>query len=129
MAMRLALKKIVDVLKASKPIQEIDGYQTSIRNPASFKKFITKNCVKLRNPVPIKAGTKWTSKSSSGTIHGTFEVDCNVIGVVNYIGWQLVLDECSSRSEMCRKDGGELDFLEMLSLLSNELLEKIAEEV
>ena len=129
MAMRPALKKIVNLLKERKTLSDIDGYYTAAADDSKFEKFIKKHCIRLRNPVPIKAGTKWVSKSSSATYHGEFNVDCNVIGVVQYIGTQLVLDKRSSISNYRKEFGGELDYLEQLSSLDTELLEKIAKEV
>ena len=129
MAMRPALKKIVNLLKESEPIFNIDGYYTAAKNDSTFENFIKKHSIHLRNPVPIKAGTKWISKSSSGTIHGEFKVDCNVVGVVWFIGVQLVLDKRSSISKYREEIGCELDYLEQLSSLDTELLEKIAKEV
>lgn len=129
MAMRPALKKIVNLLKEQKTLSDIDGYYTAVADESRLEKFIKKHCIRLRNPVPIKAGTKWASKSSSGTYHGEFKVDCNVIGVVQYIGTQLVLDKRSSISRCREEFGGELDYLETLSSLDTELLEKIANEL
>ena len=129
MAMRPALKKIVNLLKERKTLSDIDGYYTAVKDESRLENFIKKHCLHLRNPVPIKAGTKWVSKSSSGTYHGEFNVDCNVIGVVQYIGIQLVLDKRSSISNYRKEFGGELDYLEQLSSLDTELLEKIAKEV
>lgn len=129
MAMRPALKKIVNMLKENKSLMDIDGYYTTVKDASKLKKFINKHCIHLRNPVPIKAGTKWTLKSSSGTINGEFKVNCKVIGVVQYIGTQLVLDKRSSISKCREKFGGELDYLLTLSTLDTELLEKIANEL
>lgn len=129
MAMRPALKKIVNLLKERKSLFDINGYCTAAEDDSRLETFIKKHCIRLRNPVPIKAETKWTSKSSSGTYHGEFKVDCNVIGVVHYIGTQLVLDKRSSISKYCEEFDGELDYLEQLSSLDTELLEKIAKEV
>ena len=128
MAMRPALKKIVNLLKESKSLLDINGYYTAAKDESKREKFIKKHCIHLRNPVPIKAGTKWTLKTS-GTIHGEFKVDCKVIGIVDYIGTQLVLDKRSSISNQCEALGGELDYLESLSALDTELLEKIANEL
>ena len=129
MAMRPALKKIVNLLKENKSLRDIDGYYTAVKDASKFEEFIKKHCIHLRNPVLIKAGTKWTSKSNSGTIHGKFKVDCKVIGVVNHIGTQLVLDKRSSIINVCEELGGELEYLEELSVLDTELLEKIANEL
>lgn len=129
MAMRPALKKIVNLLKERKTLSDIDGYYTAVKDESRLENFIKKHCLHLRNPVPIKAGTKWVSKSSSATYHGEFNVDCNVIGVVQYIGTQLVLDKRSSISNYRKEFSGELDYLEQLSSLDTELLEKIAKEV
>ena len=129
MAMRPALKKIVNLLKERKTLSDIDGYYTAVKDESRLENFIKKHCLHLRNPVPIKAGTKWVSKSSSATYHGEFNVDCNVIGVVQYIGTQLVLDKRSSISRCCEEFDGELDYLEQLSSLDTELLEKIADEL
>lgn len=131
MAMRPALKKIVNLLKGNKPLTDIDGYYTAVKDASKREKFIKKHCIHLRNPVSIKAGTKWIAKSNSGTIHGKFKVDCKVIGVVNYIGTQVVLDKRSSISNFfqCEELNGGLDYLEQLSSLDTELLEKIANEL
>ena len=129
MAMRPALKKIVNLLKESKAIQDIDGYYTAIKDADKYEEFIRKHCIHLRNPVPINAGTKWTSKSDSGTICGKFKVDCKVIGVVNHIGITLVLDKRSSISNDCEALNGKLGYLVRLSTLDTELLEKIANEI
>lgn len=129
MAMRPALKKIVKLLKERKSLLDIDGYYNAVSDNNKFEKFIKKHCIRLRNPVPIKAGTKWVSKSSSGTYHGEFKVDCKVIGVVYNIGTQLVLDKRSSISKYCEEFNGKPDYLEQLSSLDSELLEKIAKEV
>jgi len=129
MAMRPALKKIVNLLKERKTLSDIDGYYTAVADDSKFEKFIKKHCIRLRNPVPIKAGTKWASKSSSGTYRGEFKVDCKAIGVVHNIGTQLVLDKRSSISRCCEEFDGELDYLEQLSSLDTELLEKIADEL
>lgn len=129
MAMRPALKKIVKLLKERKSLFDINGYCTAAEDGSRLETFIKKHCIHLRNSVPIKAGTKWTLKSSSGTYHGEFKVDCNVIGVVHYIGTQLVLDKRSSISKCREEFDGELDYLEQLSSLDTELLEKIAKEV
>ena len=124
MAMRPALKKIAAVLKEQPNIMELSGYTASREDT-----FIKKHCVKLRHPVLIPAGTKWISKSSSDTTKGQFMKNCKVIGVVDYIGMQAVLDKKSSISESSMKAGAEPDFLEQLSSLDAELLEKIAAEV
>ena len=124
MAMRPALKKIVNLLKEQKTLSDIDGYYTAVKDESRLENFIKKHCLRLRNPVPIKAGTKWTLKTSS-TIHGEFKVDCKVIGVVNNIGTQIVLDKRSSSCNGCEK----LAYLESLSALDTELLEKIAKEL
>ena len=129
MAMRPALKKIVKLLKESESLLNVDGYYAAVKDTRKFEKFIKKHCICLRNPVPIKAGTKWTSKSSSGTIHGKFKVNCKVIGVVLNIGPQLVLDKRSSISNKGEELNGELDYLEQLSALDTELLEKIEKEL
>lgn len=129
MAMRPALKKIVNLLKERKALSDIDGYYTVIMDDDKFEKFIKKHCLRLRNPVPIKAGTKWASKSSSGTYRGEFKVDCKVIGVVDYIGTQLVLDKRSSISKCSEQLSDEIYYLEQLSSLDTELLEKIADEL
>ena len=129
MAMRPALKKIVDLFKGNKPLTDIDGYYTAVKDASKFEEFIKTHCIHLRNPVLIKAGTKWTSKSSSGTIHGKFKVDCKAIGVEHHVGIQLVLDKRSSISDRCEELNGELDYLVTLSTLDTELLEKIANEL
>lgn len=129
MAMRSALKKIVNLLKERKTLLDIDGYYNVVTDDGKFEKFIKKHCLRLRNPVLIKAGTKWVSKSSSGTYHGEFKVDCKVIGVVDNIGTQLVLDKRSSISKYGEELSGEPDYLETLSSLDTELLEKIAKEL
>ena len=129
MAMRLALKKIVALLKESESLLNVDGYYTAVKDDSKFEKFLKKHCIRLRNPVPIKAGTKWTSKSSSSTIHGKFKVDCKAIGVVLNVGPQVVLDKRSSTSSQCEELNGKLDYLEQLSALDTELLEKIEEEL
>lgn len=128
MAMRPALKKIVDLLKECESLLNVDGYYTAVKDDSKFEKFLKKHCIRLRNPVPIKAGTKWTSKSSS-TIHGKFKVDCKAIGVVLNVGPQVVLDKRSSTSSQCEELNGKLDYLEQLSALDTELLEKIEEEL
>ena len=129
MAMRPALKKIVNLLlKESKSLTEVDGYYTALKDTSKFEKFIKKHCIRLRNPVPIKAGTKWTFESSIAIIHGKFKVDCKVIGVVLNISPQLVLDKRSSISNQGEELNGELDYLEHLSALDTELLEKIEKE-
>ena len=66
MAMRPALKKIVNLLKESESLSNASDYYM-VADENKFEKFIKKHCIRLRNPVPIKAGTKWTWKSSSGT--------------------------------------------------------------
>ena len=124
MAMRPALKKIVKLLKESKSLMDVDGYYAAVKDTSKFEKFIKKHCIRLRNPVPIKAGTKWTSKSNSGTIHGKFKVDCKAIGVVLNVGPQIVLDKRSSISNQCEELNGRLDYLEQLSSLDTDLLEK-----
>ena len=54
MAMRPALKKIVNLLKASESLSNAgDYYMVADKN--KFEKFIKKHCIRLRNPVPIKA--------------------------------------------------------------------------
>ena len=128
MAMRPALKKIVNLLKESESLSNVgDYYMVSDEN--KFEKFIKKHCIRLRNPVPIKAGTKWTWKSSSGTVHGKFKVNCKVIGVVLNVGPQVVLNKWSSISNQGEELNGELDYLEQLSALDTELLEKIEKEL
>lgn len=129
MAMRPALKKIVKLLKESKSLMDVDGYYTAVKDTSKFEKFIKKHCIHLRNPVPIKAGTKWTLKSSSDTVHGKFKVDCKVIGVVLNVGPQVVLNKQSSISNQGEELNGELDYLEQLSALDTELLEKIEKEL
>jgi len=128
MAMRPALKKIVDVLKKEQQLHEIPGYYTAIRN-GKQEEFIKEHCHKLRNPVHIPAQTPWIAKSSSGNTRGKFVEDCNVIGVVTFIGNQLVLDKRASISEYREQFNGELDFVEMLSSIDTKLLNEIAEEV
>ena len=128
MAMRPVLKKIVNVLKASKSLSNARDYYM-VDDENKFEKFIKKHCIHLRNPVPIEAGTKWTSRSSSGTIHGKFKVNCKVIGVVLNCGPQIVLDKRSSISNQGEELNGKLDYLEQLSALDTELLEKIEKEL
>ena len=128
MAMRPALKKIVNLLKESESLSNASDYYM-VADENKFEKFIKKHCIRLRNPVPIKAGTKWTWKSSSGTIHGKFKVDCKAIGVVLNVGPQIVLDKRSSISNQCEELNGKLDYLEQLSSLDTELLEKIEKEL
>ena len=113
MAMRPVLKKIVNVLKTSKSLSNARDYYM-VDDENKFEKFIKKHCIRLRNPVPIKAGTKWTWKSSSGTICGKFKVNCKVIGVVLNCGPQIVLDKRSSISNQCEELNGRLDYLERL---------------
>lgn len=129
MAMRPVLKKIVNLLKESKSLMDVDGYYTAVKDTSKFEKFIKKHCIRLRNPVPIKAGTKWTWKSSSGTVHGKFKVDCEAIGVVLNVGPQVVLNKWSSISNHDEELNGELDYIEQLSALNTELLEKIEKEL
>ena len=129
MAMRPALKKIVNLLKESKSLMDFDGYYAAVKDTSKFEKFIKKHCIRLRNPVPIKAGTKWTWKSSSGTVHGKFKVDCEAIGVVLNVGPQVVLNKWSSIDNKGEELNGELDYLEQLSALDTELLEKIEKEL
>ena len=126
--MRPVLKKIVNLLKESESLSNASDYYMAA-DENKFEKFIKKHCICLRNPVPIKAGTKWTSKSSSGTIHGKFKVDCKAIGVVLNVGPQIVLDKRSSISNQCEELNGRLDYLEQLSSLDTELLEKIEKEL
>ena len=128
MAMRPALKKIVTLLKESESLSNASDYYM-VADENKFEKFIKKHCIRLRNPVPIKAGTKWTWKSSSGTVHGKFKVDCKAIGVVLNVGPQVVLNKCSSISNHGEELNGELDYLERLSALDTELLEKIEKEL
>ena len=128
MAMRPVLKKIVNVLKESKSFSNVRDYWM-VADGNKFEKFIKKHCIRLRNPVPIKAGTRWTWKSSSGTICGKFRVNCTVIGVVLNCGPQIVLDKRSSISNQCEALNGRLDYLEQLSALDTELLEKIEKEL
>ena len=128
MAMRPALKKIVNLLKESESLSNASDYYT-IADENKFEKFIKKHCIRLRNPVPIKAGTKWTWKSSSGTVHGKFKVNCKAIGVVLNVGPQVVLNKQSSISNQGEELNGELDYLEQLSALDTELLEKIEKEL
>ena len=128
MAMRPALKKIVNLLKESESLSNASDYYM-VADENKFEKFIKKHCIRLRNPVPIKAGTKWTWKSSSGTICGKFKVDCKAIGVVLNVGPQVVLNKCSSISNHGEELNGELDYLEQLSALDTELLEKIEKEL
>ena len=128
MAMRPVLKKIVNLLKESESLSNASDYYM-VADENKFEKFIKKHCIRLLNPVPIKAGTKWTSRSSSGTIHGKFKVDCKAIGVVLNVGPQIVLDKRSSISNQGEELNGELDYLEQLSALDTELLEKIEKEL
>ena len=128
MAMRPVLKKIVNLLRASKSLSNVGDYYM-VADANEFEKFIKKHCIRLRNPVPINAGTKWKSKTSSGTVRGKFKVNCKVIGVVLNCGPQIVLDKRSSISNQCEKLNGELDYLEQLSSLDTELLEKIEKEL
>ena len=128
MAMRPVLKKIVNVLKASESLSNAGDYYM-VADENKFEKFIKKHCIRLRNPVPIKAGTKWTWKSSSGTVHGKFKVNCKVIGVVLNVGPQVVLNKWSSISNQGEELNGEQDYLEQLSALDTELLEKIEKEL
>ena len=128
MAMRPALKKIVNLLKESESLSNASDYYM-IADENKFEKFIKKHCIRLRNPVPIKAGTKWTWKSSSGTVHGKFKVNCKAIGVVLNVGPQVVLNKQSSISNQGEELNGELDYLEQLSALDTELLEKIEKEL
>ena len=129
MAMRPALKKIVKLLKESKSLMDVDGCYAAVKDTSKFEKFIKKHCIRLRNPVPIKARTRWTLKSSSGTICGKFKINCKVIGVVLNCGPQIVLDKRSSISNQCEELNGRLDYLEQLSSLDTELLEKIEKEL
>lgn len=128
MAMRPALKKIVNVLKESKSLSNAGDYYM-VADENKFEKFIKKHCIHLHNPVLIKAGTRWTWKSSSGTICGKFKINCKVIGVVLNCGPQIVLDKRSSISNQCEELNGRLDYLEQLSSLDTELLEKIEKEL
>ena len=126
MAMRPQLKKIVEVLKEEGPIQDKEGYWKMLESGSKEDEhtFLKKNMHRLRKPIKVPAGTTWTTKSSSGNTKGMFKEDCRILGVVNRIGNQIVLDKPASVS-LGYEDYP--DFCEQLSSLSTDLLEKIAE--
>ena len=128
MAMRPALKKIVNLLKESESLSNASDYYM-VADENKFDKFIKKHCIRLRNPVLINAGSNLIWMLSSGTICGKFKVNCKVIGVVLNCGPQIVLDKRSSISNQCEELNGRLDYLEQLSSLDTELLEKIEKEL
>lgn len=148
MAMRPALKTIVDKIKAMPDPRETfhnEYLKRCVPNSGSISdyrktnsathKFFMKYGLKLRNPIQIKAGTKWTHKSNSGTVNGVFIEDCKIVAVAKFIGNQAILDKscsiyvrCSNfLNDTCTKP--EPDWAEQLAALDTELLEKIAKEI
>ncbi len=129
--MRPALKKIKDTIKASRPLIETNGYYATIekRDQKSLERFIKRHCIKLHHPVPVKAGTKTLEKESGESIYGNFEIDCKVVGVVDYMGHQAVLDVPALREQY--KGLWDLDrtCLPRLCSLDTKLLEQIASEL
>lgn len=128
--MRPALKKIADALKGEPSILDLPEWNKTSWNAVvpsrSRDAFIIKHCHKLRKPVHIPAGTKWIDRSSSGSITGHFIKDCNAIGVVKFKGLYIdvVLDREASAAPFI-----SAEYLEKLSALDTELLEKIAEQM
>ena len=135
MAMRPILKKLQLEIKSRLGDREYDEEYSELLCGAAYdetkqkelRKYWRKNCVKLR-PFDIPVGTKWVSKSSSGNYHGETVVECKAIGLINEIGYELLLDRPASLSKYCKDNQIPLQFDDdkmSLSTLSTDLLEKI----
>lgn len=130
MAMRPELKTIINAIKsANGSAKSIDTWCKALES-RDQSEWLKANCLKLKNPIEIEAGTRWISKSSSGTVKGRFVKDCKIVGVINYIGYQAVLDKASSASDyMISVDSQDLDSTETLAYLSTDILRKIVEQL
>ena len=139
MAMRPALKKIVNALKAvPSPIEvnrkewdkALHGHGKDYpKIDKAIHKFCLKHCIKLHNPIEIKAGTKWKySTSDSGPCNGFFPEDCKIVGVTGfYYGNQAVFDK--SVRLICNSFAHNSEWSIMLSYLDTHILNKIAKEI
>lgn len=130
MAMRPELKTIINVIKsANYSVENIDTWYKALES-GDQNKWLKANCLKLKNPVEIEAGTRWISKSSSGTVKGRFVKDCKIVGVIHYVGYQAVLDKAAIASDyMIDINSKDLDSKETLAYLSTDILRKIVEQL
>lgn len=135
MAMRPILKKLQLEIKSRLGDRGYDEEYSELLCGAAYdeakqkglRKYWRKNCVKLR-PFDIPVGTKWVCKSSSGNSYGETVVKCKAIGLINEIGYELLLDRPASLSKYCKDHQIPLQFDDdkmSLSTLSTDLLEKI----
>ena len=130
MAMRPELKTIISAIKsANGSAENIDTWCKALES-GDKNEWLKANCLKLKSPVEIEAGTRWISKSSSGTVKGRFVKDCKIVGVINYVGYQAVLDKASSASDyMISINSKDLQSEETLAYLSADILKKIVEQL
>ena len=138
MAIRPVLKKLkeeintrigpdVGTWRDDKYAKLLEGAAYDKAKQAGLRKYWRKHCVKLR-PFDIPAGTRWVAKSSSGNCYGTIILDCKAIGLVNEVGYELLLDKPASQSDYCKDNQIPLQFHDdkvTLSTLPTEILEKI----
>ena len=136
--MRPVLKKLKEVISTkmnpdvgtwrdSKYTKMLDGAAYSKTKQARLRKYWREHCIKLK-PFDIPVGTRLTQKSSSGVWHGTIIVPCKAIGLVNEVGYELLLDKPACQSDYCKNnqiplkwDDDKVD----LATLPTEILEKI----
>lgn len=130
MAMRPELKTIINAIKsANGSAENIDIWCKALES-GDQNEWLRANCLKLKSPVEIEAGTRWISKSSSGTVKGRFVKDCKIVGVIHYVGYQAVLDKDSIASDyMIDINSQDLDSNVTLAYLSTDILRKIAEKL
>jgi len=130
MAMRPELKTIINAIKSTNGSAEnIDTWCKALESDDK-NEWLKANCLKLKSPVEIEAGTRWISKSSSGIVKGRFVKDCKIVGVINYVGYQVVFDKASSASDyMISIDSKDLHSKETLACLSTDILKKIVEQL
>jgi len=129
--MRPELKKIRESIKTAGATMQNNPAWCEPRSDRSEHAWLKRHCLKLKSPVEVKAGTKWIQKSSSGNVKGVFLKPCKIIGVIEYVGYEVVLDKPSSTSEECMAYGRP-DFLnirESVSAMPTDILKKIVEQL
>jgi len=140
MAMRPILKKLREVISTKmhpdvgtwrddKYIKLVEGAAYDEAKQVGLRKYWRKNCIKIK-PFDIPAGTRLTQKSSSGVWHGTIILDCKAIGLINEIGYELLLDKPASMSDYCKNNQIPLQWDDdkvQLATLPTEILEQIGQ--
>ena len=130
--MRPELKKIRESIKAAGAItQSNPAWYEAIKNGKEHA-WLKRHCLKLKSPIEVKVGTKWTYKSSSGNNKVIFLKSCKIIGVIYNIGeYEVVLDRRSSASEAVMTYGGpdRLHVRERISVVPADILKKIVEQL